>query len=315
MFGAKKGMIGIMQHADGSLLKPVCPDANEQLEDDEIRFYERISKAEDTEDKELTQLAPRFYGTQMVKVGDREVLCMKVENFTRGFRRACVLDIKVGRVTSIPTAPEAKRAHEASKYLGTRLSVGFSVPGMTVYDVTADSVIQHGKEFGKHLTGDTVADAFRVFLNAQCGAAVRPLCDTLLSQLQKIQDWFSSQRKYRFFASSILFTYDAASLSEQAHNADKTSAQTQVVDETAPDASNASTHASDAGATSSTRACHRESGHANDAGTTSQLHATARMIDFAHVWSASGEPDENYIEGLRHVIRLITQVRDELPAV
>ncbi|XP_037069165.1 inositol polyphosphate multikinase alpha-like [Pollicipes pollicipes] len=212
MFNAKKGMVGIMLDSDGRLLKPVCPDASVQEEDDEVRFYEKIANSADPVDRELAGLAPKYFGTRTVTVGEREVLCMKVENFTRGFRHACVLDIKVGRVTSIPTAPEHKRKHEASKYTGTRHTVGFSVPGMTVFDVSRGAVTQHGKEFGKGLNGDTVADAFRAFLNAPCGARVRPICDSLITQLESIHSWFSRQRKYQFFASSILLTYDAAGL-------------------------------------------------------------------------------------------------------
>ncbi|XP_043223589.1 inositol polyphosphate multikinase-like [Amphibalanus amphitrite] len=269
MFNAKKGMVGIMMHNDGSLLKPVCPDATEPLEDDEIRFYERISNAEDPIDKELATLTPKYFGTQKVNVADRDVLCMKMENFTYGFRHACVLDLKMGRVTSIPTAPEEKRKHEASKYLGTRATVGFSVPGMTVYDITNASAIQHGKPFGKALDGQSVLDAFRTFLNAPCGSGVRPICDSLLAQLGRIDSWFSRQRRYKFFASSILLTYDAAALLAGAGRSDE-----QVLAAARP---------------------------------------IARMIDFAHAWPADGEPDANYQEGLRNVIRLVTEVRDALP--
>ena len=269
MFNAKKGMVGIMMHSDGSLLKPVCPDATEQLEDDEIRFYEKISKAEDPVDKELATLTPKFFGMQKVKVADRDVLCMKMENFTHGFQHACVLDLKMGRVTSIPTAPEEKRKHEASKYLGTRATVGFSVPGMTVYDVTNDSAIQHGKSFGKGLDGESVREAFGTFLNAACGERVRPICESLLAQLRRIDSWFSRQRRYKFFASSILLTYDAAALQG---NSDRS--EEQVLAAARP---------------------------------------IARMIDFAHAWPAEGEADANYHEGLRSVIRLVTEVRDALP--
>lgn len=177
-----------------------------------MNFYQDIfdSRADDDDvTLELRKFVPHFRGFLRIDdPGGDEYL--KLEDLTENLRSPCILDVKMGSRTYDAEAPPEKILKETEKYKGTK-TLGFCIPGMRVHQVSTLSNVCHGKQFGKRLDENTVKDAIRFFLNCECPAS-RGIVDGFLHQLDAVRRWFERQRRYVFYASSLLLVYDAAQL-------------------------------------------------------------------------------------------------------
>ena len=72
----------------------------------------------------------------MLQCGDDSYTLL--EDLTRGFHRPNVIDMKIGRQTFDPLAPEAKRKKEIAKYCNMN-DLGFCVTDYRQYDARAKS--------------------------------------------------------------------------------------------------------------------------------------------------------------------------------
>lgn len=81
-------------------------------------------------------------------------------NLTRGFRRPCVLDIKMGTRQHGEDAPPAKAMSHAAKCAATTsLELGLRLCGMQIYDTDLDEYLLWDKHWGRQLTADDIAPA------------------------------------------------------------------------------------------------------------------------------------------------------------
>ncbi|GAB6029381.1 hypothetical protein CHUAL_005147 [Chamberlinius hualienensis] len=264
---------GMMKHEDGSVLKPILPPPRGLRE---LNFYKRVFD-KDCQDEVINQLRPLlpiYRGvfsskSQVIDGEDSEYL--KLEDVTEKFDKPCILDVKMGAITYDPDASEDKIKREMSKYKGTKL-FGFCIPGMRVFDLKKQTYICNGKEFGKNLTQSNIKDAFRLYLNFDTRINCQ-LIESFLIRLREVHDWFSTQTKFHFFASSLLFVYAADS-----------------VINCLPRNSNSS---------------HSQSLNSTQAQTEDVRNIThLKMIDFAHVFDANSVKDDNYIKGLNCLISI-----------
>ena len=94
-------------------------------------------------------------------------------DMTANFRKPCVMDLKMGRQTYEPDAPDEKKTREINKY-PQQEQFGFRIVGMRFYDPLhpesdADGYRFFPKEYGRSLaTVEDVLDALRLFLTAGC---------------------------------------------------------------------------------------------------------------------------------------------------
>jgi len=195
---------------EGCILKPVqAPPRGER----EVAFYETITNSTDPGVHAFEKYTPKFFGvkTRRNSKGE-ETEFLVIENLTKGMKKACVMDIKIGAKTYNPEASEKKKAQEDAKYVGTKKPLGFSVLGMNVFtgESFQDAKVLD-KEFGKKLSKENVKDVVKHFLNTEENdpEVVSIIAGCFLSQLKEILALFQKQTVFHLFGSSLLFLYDA----------------------------------------------------------------------------------------------------------
>ena len=152
----------------------------------------------------------------------------------------------------------------------------------------------------------------------------------LLQKLIEIRDWFKSQRRFAFYASSLLMIYEgdteSDSYSDFGYDSSASSSKTQSTDNISSTATGSLELTSSPGASSeqldtdsltpsvtSVQSVHlnhvdNQSNQSNQSSVNSH-HAIAdiRMIDFTHVFFVS-EQDDNYLYGMNNLIDNIQQL-------
>ena len=196
------------------------------------------------------------------------------------------LCLKIGSQTWGPDASESKIAQEKSKYLGTKIPFGFSILGMLVHAFDYNSNIQgvpyennqhkkistnsknleeivkkYDKSFGKELKQDQTQKVAEIYFNHDQKPPVE-LIEIAVEKISAILKVFEDQRKYKFYASSLLMAYDAQAVK-------KFKAKLISFEDL-------------------------------------KMAVNVRVIDFAHVFEANGERDENFITGLTNFLDLFT---------
>lgn len=286
---------GLLLHQDGFVLKPVQAPPKGDRETD---FYRRVSTSSHPTDMEIYSFMAKFYGIENVRGGMMFGECeqqqqpyLVLEDLTRGMRRPCVMDIKVGARTYGPDASPAKRQQEDSKYLGTKKPLGFSVLGIISREGRDGATCRRwDKTFGLKLATDQVSDLLHNFLNwreeveeerggeitARTAAAKLALARHFHARLAAMTEFFRHrQRSYHFYASSLLFVYDYDVVGRLADH-----------------------HQAVIG-------CSEEEEEGSGGNSSAELltdRARLKLIDFAHVFpAAAGSPDDNFLFGLENL--------------
>mmetsp|Transcript_21254 Transcript_21254/g.49932 ORF Transcript_21254/g.49932 Transcript_21254/m.49932 type:complete len:372 (-) Transcript_21254:698-1813(-) len=132
-----------------------------------------------------------------------------LENLTWGYKRPCLMDIKLGVRQHGDDEPSDKIFRKQAKCdATTSKTMGLRVCGIKVYDMVAGKYNFYDKHYGRKLVETTVVDALKVFLDSGRGVRtdVVPLFIRRLKQLEAI---VASQTRFFFYSSSLLFVYDA----------------------------------------------------------------------------------------------------------
>jgi len=241
----------ILTNKEGCILKPIQPPPRG---DREVEFYQTVTTSSDKEVAQFVQFIPQFFGTCTKKDGK----FMMIENLTKGMKMPCIVDIKIGAKTYGPDASTEKKEKSDAAYAGTKKPFGFSVLGMSVYmGEHKEEFKVLNKEFGKKLTKENIDDFLQVYFDGKNKTQKTiQIAQIFVRKLTEIQNFYSKQKQFHIFGSSLLFVYDAAALIDAAEeNLEKA--------------------------------------------------VVLKMIDFAHVFPAHGQADENYLKGLDNLIKLI----------
>jgi len=209
--------MGMLKHTEGFVMKPVQNDVRGQTE---IEFYKSIflSPSANPAISKLQQLIPKFLGIHSFSTNTAVHYFIKMEDVANGIRKPCIADIKIGKQTWDPFASTQKRMSENKKYSGTKSSLGFCIPGMSLYEVLSKERQKFDKVYGRNLNSGSVKDALRMYLNASNRKLERQLVSDFLRELHSIRLWFEEQRLFLFFATSLLLVYDADLLGEETNN-------------------------------------------------------------------------------------------------
>ena len=196
----------------GMVLKPIFGDARGQRE---AEFFKSVSSSSDPAVRVFLDCMPHFHGVSRRKKSDGtpgEFIMM--ENLTNNLSKRCIMDIKIGARTWGPDASESKRKQQDASYAATKTAFGFCVPGLSVHrGENKDSVVVKGKDYGKSLNKENISDMLELYLDISTNPELaRKIARIFVERLEKIQAVFQSQRCFHFFASSLLFVYDAEAI-------------------------------------------------------------------------------------------------------
>ncbi|XP_070636515.1 inositol polyphosphate multikinase isoform X4 [Bos indicus] len=243
MYGKDK--VGILQHPDGTVLKQLQPPPRGPRE---LEFYNMfqvdgkgthhtytwmhspqatllsrlphnieqtslcytVFAADCTDDilLKLQKYLPKYYGIWSPPTAPND-LYLKLEDVTHKFNKPCIMDVKIGRKSYDPFASSEKIQQQVSKY-PLMEEIGFLVLGMRVYHVHSDSYETKNQHYGRSLTKETLKDGVSHFFhNGFC--LRRDAIAASIQKIEKILQWFESQKQLNFYASSLLFVYEGSS--------------------------------------------------------------------------------------------------------
>ncbi|CAD6191881.1 unnamed protein product [Caenorhabditis auriculariae] len=179
-------------------------------EEESVSAYFEEVRADDVET--LRELTVNFYGLQILPIDGETHEFMILEDVTASYRLPAILDVKMGLVTYDPNASESKKTKETVKYppqafLGCRL-LGYRI------HAAPGQVVVRDKDWGKSFDEKTFPNGLREFFSGRSGApdqnqAMREVVHEAITALEPIRQFFKDQRSFQFFASSLLFVYEA----------------------------------------------------------------------------------------------------------
>ncbi|EME78371.1 uncharacterized protein MYCFIDRAFT_212366 [Pseudocercospora fijiensis CIRAD86] len=211
-----------------------------------------------------------------------------LENLEHGFKRANVMDLKLGAVLYDPEQTKAEKASRLDKVAAetTSGSLNFRIAGMKVWNGNSFDI--YDKFYGRKFNAENVKDGFATFFSSLGAGAVRKedareLLETILAEITKARHSLERSES-RMYSASILIVYegDADALDTLMGGDPKTPR----VDERAP-------------TTFEVKKSQEEEEEEEESLPTT--HAV-KMIDFAHAaWTPGKGPDTNVITGLKNI--------------
>ncbi|XP_002737341.1 inositol polyphosphate multikinase-like [Saccoglossus kowalevskii] len=199
-----KGKAGLLQSADGTILKPISSRPSGKRE---LGFYQEVFR-DDQSDPVLTGLRrfiPQYHGVLTIEQ-HYFISYMKLDDITKCFRKPCIMDIKIGRRSCVRGAPQTKVESSTRKHPQLD-KVGFQITGMRIYHPSKDQFVLYDRSFGRELEGHLVMTGLtRYFSNRKMFR--RDVIPAFIRRLEKIENWFNCQEKYHFISSSLLFVYE-----------------------------------------------------------------------------------------------------------
>ncbi|PAA75248.1 hypothetical protein BOX15_Mlig013817g1 [Macrostomum lignano] len=133
-----------------------------------------------------------------------------MEDLLRGLRRPCVMDCKMGGRSTPPGAPASKHLLQRAMY-AHREKLGFIITGFKVFPPGKKAryySIMHGRSLNEE---GVFAKGFLPFLEpAGSSSRICRVATEIVRQLEQLRAWFTEQRIYLFYASSLLIAYESA---------------------------------------------------------------------------------------------------------
>lgn len=267
---------------DSSLSQPIKKDNEKETYCEELipvcrderEFYEKVRSSSKPDDVALMTLIPKYYGCQEVKKEDGSCIPhLILEDLAYGMVLPCVMDIKIGASQDYPNKGKVTNK---SKY-ATQDSYGFCLTGVRVFHpIKSQLTLDLRPDSCKQFTANEVFNALEVFIQ-QSFPFSKQLCESLIEGLLSVKNWILEQRSYTIRRGSILILYDAKDISDES-----------------PPASLATSFIN---------------GKDDKKQKPKLLKVKVKMIDFAHVFQAFGEQDNNYLVGLNKLIDFFSKFK------
>ena len=144
-----------------------------------------------------------------------------------------------------------------------------------------------------------------MFLNNDM-AVYQHVIPLFLQRLHMVLDWMLKQRKFVFYASSLLLVYEGAMCRcSRDSRENRTTTFTEGENATRTDSAKHDGTCCDATVAHHVWECSKH--HVVMEGETSDQYVDVRMIDFAHVFP-SGDRDDNYIEGVESLVKYLNRL-------
>lgn len=231
-------------------------------------------------------------------------LAIVLENVLAGFQKPNFVDVKLGRRLWADDAAPAKRVKlDDVASQTTSGSLGFRIAGMKVWHPEGSGEYKvFDKFYGRTLTPDNVKDAFSTFLCLDQKTETLDIVEDVISNIEEavgsIEEIIAKQES-RMYSASLLFVYEG---DPQARKDALDSAVTHT----------AQSRESDGHRKESEEIDEDEEDEDEDEQPEPKLF-DIKLIDFAHAaWTPGQGPDENMLEGIRNVRKVLRDLTKEV---
>ncbi|KAG9073006.1 hypothetical protein KI688_000787 [Linnemannia hyalina] len=251
-------------------------------------------------------------------VNDDECICL--ENVSLGFKKPCVLDLKMGTQLFDDDASEEKKARLGAVAANTTtLPLGFRMTGFEVYDSEKGDFTKYSKHYGKGLTEDTVLDGFRNYFAAKLGPErMRLIIERFVNDLTDFLATIENQ-ELRMRSSSLLMIYEGDSeafdagvaIEQEKIGAIVARAQAHMEKSAREDNEDEDEDEDEEGEENDEDFEDYDEDDEED-GEVGQKVTDMRLIDFAHsTWTPGQGPDEGVVKGVKSALALFEKLLQE----
>ncbi|KAM0261496.1 hypothetical protein ACHAQJ_002177 [Trichoderma viride] len=251
-----------------------------------------------------------------------------LENATYGYKKANILDVKLGvRLWADDAPAEKKKRFDTISSQTTHGKLGFRISGMRVYQGSEDESAWdeegykiYDKDFGRlDVNDDNVVDALRQFVFNKAAsvdqALGRAVCSAFVRDLQRIEEVLASHET-RMYSSSLLFIFegDGAALGAAIEKNNEILERESAESYTCPPVSRTNMsidNRMDSGIVMDLEGDYDDEDEDEDELRLPQIY-TLKLIDFAHANFTPGRgPDENTLTGVRSLLRIFKKLAGE----
>jgi 1D-myo-inositol-tetrakisphosphate 5-kinase/inositol-polyphosphate multikinase len=184
----------------------------------EVEFYTRTFNNLN-DNSSAAKFVPQFHGVidianmmpaRCPNGSETSIPCIILDDLTINYETPCLIDIKMGQQTFEPTASADKISRELRKY-PYQEEIGFRITGLKVWNKIHEHYAYYDKHFGRSLLPEQVLSGLALFLHN--GETFRKdVLRELIIKLDELLEFMKQQRSHKFYCSSLLIVYDAASL-------------------------------------------------------------------------------------------------------
>jgi 1D-myo-inositol-tetrakisphosphate 5-kinase/inositol-polyphosphate multikinase len=182
----------------------------------EVQFYDSIfqkdqsnhTKAQAVALEGLRNFVPHYFGKRVIEIASRSYEFIELEDITYPFKKPCIMDIKIGKVTYDPDASEDKKYTESIKCPHQK-EFGFRILGYRLHPDEKGQVRVQDKNWGRTRTPENIQAAFNDYFQAIPTPKLKSDAIKIFrKELSKISEWFDSQQEIQMYSSSLLFVYE-----------------------------------------------------------------------------------------------------------
>lgn len=200
-----------------------------------------------------------------------------MEDITHGFRRPCVLDIKVGTRAYGDHADALKIQGQVNKVNATTSgSLGVRLMGVKVYQPNTRNYVQIDKYEGRRASKEQFVSHLETYFRSSTGALKTKVIAGFVERLQELLRAFTEEVVYRLYSTSLLFVYEGDEEVEEQEQ--------------------------------------KESLDGGKEGDSCGTRMELKMIDFAHTYLLENrDQDDGYVWGLTNLINILEDLPHKQP--